>query len=83
MELSANKTNKAAQFRTVIALCIEGKKRDFEGIVRGNSSTKNAEKKALAMTPFLSPTAIPEPLRELGNEVKNKISHRAKGHTAR
>ena len=59
-----DKTNEAAQFRTVIALCLEGEEWDCEGIVRGKLiHQKRGEKGNLVMTPFYPPKAILRPLQ--------------------
>ena len=74
----AHKTDKAAQFRTVIALCIDGEEKDFEGIVRGKLIHEKRGEKGFGYDPIFIPDGYTQTFAELGNEVKNKISHRAR-----
>lgn len=70
--------NREARFRTVIAAIIDGKEYLFEGVVKGyitNSSKGNA---GFGYDPVFVPEGYEETFAELGNEVKNEISHRAK-----
>ena len=73
-----HKTDKAAQFRTVIALCIDGEEKDFEGIVRGKLIHEKRGEKGFGYDPIFIPDGYTQTFAELGNEVKNKISHRAR-----
>ena len=73
-----DKTNKAGQFRTVIALCIDGEEKDFEGIVRGKLIQEKRGEKGFGYDPIFIPEGYTQTFAELGNEVKNKISHRAR-----
>lgn len=70
--------NKAAQFRTVIALCLEGEEWDCEGIVRGKLIHQKRGEKGFGYDPIFIPEGYTQTFAELGNEVKNKISHRAR-----
>jgi len=74
----ANKTNKAAQFRTVIALCTAEEERDFEGIVRGKLIHEKRGEKGFGYDPIFIPDGYTQTFAELGKDVKNKISHRAR-----
>ena len=74
----ANKTKKTAQFRTIIALCMGKEERDFEGIVRGELIHEKRGEKGFGYDPIFIPEGYTQTFAELGNEVKNKISHRAK-----
>ncbi|MCO7111988.1 non-canonical purine NTP diphosphatase [Bacteroides uniformis] len=70
--------NRKAQFRTVFALIIDGKEHLFEGIVKGEI-TKNRKRRLRASVtiPYSFPKDIRRLFAEMGNELKNKISHRA------
>jgi len=58
--------NRKAQFRTAICLILDGKKHLFEGIVKGEIIKEKRGSSGYTKT-----------FAELGNETKNKISHRA------
>ena len=74
----ANKTNKAAQFRTIIALCMGKEEKDFEGIVRGKLIHEKRGEKGFGYDPIFIPDGYTQTFAELGKDVKNKISHRAR-----
>ena len=78
----ANKTNKAAQFRTIIALCMGKEERDFEGIVRGELIHEKRGEKGFGYDPIFIPEGYTQTFAELGKDVKNKISHRARAMQA-
>ena len=73
-----DKTNKAGQFRTVIALCINSEEKDFEGIVRGKLIHEKRGIKGFGYDPIFIPEGYSQTFAELGDTVKNKISHRAR-----
>jgi len=73
-----DKTNKAGQFRTVIALCINSEEKDFEGIVRGKLIHEKRGEKGFGYDPIFIPEGYSQTFAELGDTVKNKISHRAR-----
>ncbi len=75
-ELKGKKTN--AQFRTIIAAHIQGQEFDCEGIVRGEIIFEKRGDKGFGYDPIFIPEGYTQTFAELGNEVKNKISHRAK-----
>jgi len=78
----ANKTYKAAQFRTIIALCMGKEERDFEGIVRGELIHEKRGEKGFGYDPIFIPEGYTQTFAELGKDVKNKISHRARAMEA-
>ena len=71
------KNNRNAQFRTVIALIIKGKEYLFEGIVKGAIIEEKRGREGFGYDPLFKPEGYDLTFAELGNEVKNKISHRA------
>lgn len=73
-----NKTNKAAQFRTIIAVCIEDEEWDCQGIVRGTLITEKRGQGGFGYDPIFIPEGYEQTFAELGSSIKNKISHRAK-----
>ncbi len=72
------KTNRQARFRTVIALLLEGEKHTFEGIVPGTILTERRGTAGFGYDPVFVPEGFKETFAEMGNEEKNRISHRAR-----
>lgn len=72
------KTNRNAQFRTVIALIEQGHESLFEGIVRGIITTERKGAAGFGYDPVFAPEDHQKTFAELGTDVKNKISHRAR-----
>lgn len=72
------KENRKARFRTVIALIIDGKTYQFEGIVDGHITTSKHGTEGFGYDPIFVPEGYEQTFAELGNEIKNQISHRAK-----
>lgn len=71
-------SNRAAQFRTAIALILDGKEYLFEGIAKGVITEEKRGKKGFGYDPVFMPEGYGETFAELGVETKNTISHRAK-----
>lgn len=76
-ELSG-KTNRAARFRTVIALIIDGQELIFEGIIEGELLTEKHGADGFGYDPIFRPTGYSESFAEMDLVMKNKISHRAR-----
>lgn len=72
-----DKENRKAQFRTAIALILNGKEYLFEGIVRGSIITEKRGNSGFGYDPIFVPENYTETFAELGNDIKNRISHRA------
>lgn len=72
------KTNRQAQFRTVIALLLDGREYTFDGIVRGEILTERRGTAGFGYDPVFVPEGYTETFAEMGNEEKNRISHRAR-----
>ena len=77
LDLLKNKTNRKAQFRTVIALIIDGEEHLFEGIVKGEILDKKKGDKGFGYDPVFLPDGYDQSFAELPINEKNKISHRA------
>ena len=71
------KSERGAQFRTVIALLIGDDTRLFEGIVRGSIIEERRGEGGFGYDPIFVPEGYDKTFAELGSEVKNRISHRA------
>lgn len=78
LSLLRGEENRRAQFRTVIALIIGGRRYEFEGIVRGTIATEKHGTEGFGYDPIFTPEGYTETFGELGESVKNKISHRAR-----
>jgi len=73
-----NKSDRHARFRTVIALIEKGEPRMFEGIVEGEITTEKRGTQGFGYDPVFAPTEAGRTFAELGVDVKNHISHRAR-----
>lgn len=69
--------NRKAQFRTVFALIIDGKEHLFEGIIRGEIISNRKGTSGFGYDPIFVPEGYTQTFAEMGNELKNQISHRA------
>lgn len=69
--------NRKARFRTVFALIINGKEHLFEGIVKGNIIKVRKGTSGFGYDPIFIPEGYNQTFAEMGNDEKNKISHRA------
>lgn len=69
--------NRKARFRTVFALIVNGKEHLFEGIVKGEITKCKHGTSGFGYDPVFIPEGYTQTYAEMGNELKNKISHRA------
>src|SRR5690554_5892621 len=69
--------NRNAQFRTVIAAIINDEEHLFEGIVKGEIIEEKRGSNGFGYDPVFMPEGYELTFGELGDEVKNEISHRA------
>ena len=74
----AGKDDRSARFRTVIALIEGGAERLFEGVVEGVITEEKRGTEGFGYDPVFSPEDTGKTFAELGAEVKNSISHRAR-----
>ncbi|MBX2889548.1 MAG: non-canonical purine NTP diphosphatase [Saprospiraceae bacterium] len=72
------KENRRARFRTSIALIFDGKETLLEGICEGRIATQKSGTGGFGYDPVFIPDGYGQTFAELGEDVKNKISHRAK-----
>ena len=70
--------NRAARFRTVIALVIDDKLTIMDGIVNGEITTTAQGKKGFGYDPIFKPEGYNETFAMMSSEEKNKISHRGR-----
>ncbi len=73
-----DKDNRAARFRTVIALIQGTDEHLFEGIVEGHITTEERGTEGFGYDPVFAPEGGEKTFAELGVEAKNNISHRAR-----
>ena len=69
--------NRKAQFRTAFALIIDGKEHLFEGVIKGEIIKTRRGNSGFGYDPIFVPEGYTQTFAEMGNELKNKISHRA------
>lgn len=70
--------DRGAQFRTIIALAMDGALHLFEGIVRGKIAQHPAGIGGFGYDPIFIPEGFDHSFGELSAEDKSKISHRAR-----
>lgn len=70
------KSNRNAQFRTVIALIINGEEKLFNGIVKGNITEEKRGDSGFGYDPIFIPEGFSESFAQMSSEQKNSISHR-------
>lgn len=75
-------TNRAARFRTVIVLIMDGQNHFFEGITEGTIISEKRGKHGFGYDPIFQPNGYDKTFAEMDQLTKNSISHRAKA-TAR
>lgn len=75
-KLGDNK-NRRARFRTVISLNLDGEEHQFEGRVDGTIAYERQGDEGFGYDPIFIPDGYDKSFAELGEEVKNRISHRA------
>ncbi len=72
------KNNRNARFRTVIALIEKGEEHLFEGTVDGVISHTKSGNQGFGYDPIFVPQGQQQTFAELGEEIKNSMSHRAR-----
>ena len=69
--------NRKAQFRTAISLILDGKEYLFEGVIKGEIIKEKRGDSGCGYDPVFMPEGYDRTFAELGNDIKNQISHRA------
>ncbi|MBR3627117.1 MAG: non-canonical purine NTP diphosphatase [Bacteroidaceae bacterium] len=69
--------NRNAQFRTAIVLILDGKMHLFEGTIKGTIIRSERGSGGFGYDSVFVPDGFKKTFAELGEEIKNKISHRA------
>lgn len=70
--------DRSAAFRTIIALILDGKEHLFEGRVEGTIATEKRGTAGFGYDPVFIPEHLGKTFSQLGEDVKNQISHRAR-----
>jgi XTP/dITP diphosphohydrolase len=74
----SDKSNRKAQFKTVIALNQNGSQKLFTGIAKGEIKLEKSGQGGFGYDPVFMPLGYRETFAELSLELKNEISHRGK-----
>lgn len=72
----SRKTNRAAQFRTVIALNLKNKQYLFEGLCKGEILEQKQGDEGFGYDPIFKPYGFDKSFAEMSIEEKGEISHR-------
>lgn len=78
LETLKDKLDRSAQFKTVIALNLNGEQYLFTGLAKGKITFEKTGNQGFGYDPVFQPENYSETFAELSSEIKNKISHRAK-----
>ena len=78
LERMEGKENRGAQFRTAMALILDGEEFLFEGVVRGEILTQECGDGGFGYDPLFAPEGHSESFAEMSAEEKNAISHRGR-----
>ncbi|MEO8532220.1 MAG: non-canonical purine NTP diphosphatase [Flavobacterium sp.] len=78
LEALSDQSDRSAQFKTVIALNLNGEKYLFTGIAKGNITLNKTGNGGFGYDPVFQPENHTETFAELPLEIKNKIGHRGK-----
>ena len=71
-------SDRAAQFKTVVALVINGKLSTFEGIIEGEITSEKHGKDGFGYDPIFKPNGYEITFAEMPLSEKNNISHRGR-----
>jgi XTP/dITP diphosphohydrolase len=77
LENLKGKNDRSACFRTCIALITSNNEYLFEGKIEGEIITEKKGESGFGYDPIFVPDGYTQTFAELGNDIKNKISHRA------
>lgn len=76
LENLTGENNRSAQFRTVIALIIDGEEKLFNGIVKGEITREKRGTSGFGYDPIFVPEGYKESFAQMESSTKNSISHR-------
>lgn len=78
LEKLRGKSSRKAQFRTVITLVLNGKTRQFEGLIKGAIARERKGSQGFGYDAIFVPEGYAKSFAEMSLQEKNQISHRAK-----
>lgn len=78
LHLLDGQSDRGAQFRTVVALLIDGEEHVFEGIVRGRIHTQPSGDGGFGYDPIFIPDGYDTTFANMDAAAKNSISHRGR-----
>jgi XTP/dITP diphosphohydrolase len=78
LEKMQGQTNRSARFRTVIALILDGKEYQFEGIAEGEITSSPSGEGGFGYDPIFQALGFDRTFASLSLAEKNEISHRGK-----
>ena len=78
LEALRENNDRNARFRTVIALIEKGKEHLFEGVVEGVIAREKSGTQGFGYDPVFIPEGNSKTFAELGEDIKNTFSHRAR-----
>jgi XTP/dITP diphosphohydrolase len=78
LDALSNKINRKAQFKTIIALNLNGKQHLFTGIAKGEITLKKIGNQGFGYDPIFIPEGHTATFAQLSLEEKGNISHRGK-----
>ena len=78
LERMSGVENRAAQFRTAVALILDGKEYLFDGVVRGAIAAEQHGEGGFGYDPLFFPEGGDRTFAEMSGEEKNAISHRGR-----
>ncbi|RFC55708.1 non-canonical purine NTP diphosphatase [Brumimicrobium aurantiacum] len=82
LEKLEGESNRKAQFRTVVALILDGKENVFEGKVTGEIRKEKSGAKGFGYDPIFEPENFGKTFAEMSLEEKNERSHRSRAIAA-
>ncbi len=82
VEAETGNANRAARFRTVVALILDGELHLFNGVLEGKIARTRSGSEGFGYDPIFTPAGYDRTLAEITLEEKNAISHRGKAMRA-
>ncbi|WP_375242518.1 non-canonical purine NTP diphosphatase [Lacinutrix sp.] len=76
-----DKSNRKAQFKTVIALHLNGKLETFTGVCKGEITQEKKGNKGFGYDPIFKPNGHTKTFAEIELKLKNEIGHRGRAVT--